>query len=139
MNQDQVKRLLLHLAKPAEEFDVVFTGKSSPKVDGLYRPETRELIIHNRNHHTEAQLVHTAIHEYAHHLQFCESAVPISGRAHTTRFWSIFHGLLYRAEELGLYEGPAAAHPDLGALSERIRELVARNGESVWRMRDVPR
>ncbi len=128
MNQDQIKALLLRLADPPEEFAVVFTGKMSRKVDGLYRPETRELIIHNRNHKSERDLLHTAIHEYAHHLQYCESAVPISGRVHSSRFWAIFHGLLYKAEEMGLYKSPFDGVSELRGITARIHELTAENG-----------
>jgi hypothetical protein len=128
MNQDQIRALLLKLADPPEEFSVVFTGKKSRKVDGLYRHETRELIIHNRNHRTEHDLLHTAIHEYAHHLQYCESAVPISGRVHSSRFWAIFHNLLYKAEGMGLYTSPFEGVPELRRITARIRALTAENG-----------
>lgn len=128
MNRDQIKALLLKLAEPAEDFSVVLTGKKSRKVDGLYRHETRELLIHNRNHSSERELLHTAIHEYAHHLQYCESAVPISGRVHSSRFWAILHGLLYKAEELGLYSSPFEGDPELRRITARIRALTAENG-----------
>ncbi len=128
MNQDQIKALLLKLADPPQEFAVVFTGKKSRKVDGLYRPESRELIIHNRNHKSEHDLLHTAIHEYAHHLQYCESAVPISGRVHSSRFWAIFHNLLYKAEGMGLYKSPFESVAELRRITARIRALTAENG-----------
>ena len=128
MNQDQIKALLLKLADAPEDFSVVLTGKMSRKVDGLYRHETRELLIHNRNHKTEHDLLHTAIHEYAHHLQYCESAVPLSGRVHSSRFWAIFHGLLYKAEEMGLYKSLFESVPELRKITAKVHALSAENG-----------
>ena len=40
MNQDQTKELLMRLEPQAPEFQLLFTGKSSKKVNGLYKPET---------------------------------------------------------------------------------------------------
>ena len=137
MNQDQIKALLLKLADAPEDFSVVLTGKKSRKVDGLYRPETRELLIHNRNHKSERDLVHTAIHEYAHHLQYCEAAVPVSGRVHSGRFWAIFHRLLYKAEELGVYRSPFDAVPELRRITKEIRALTAENGTLMKRLGEL--
>ncbi|MDR0601298.1 MAG: hypothetical protein LBG42_02855, partial [Treponema sp.] len=73
MNQDQVKAKLLAIEDAPLEFSLVFSGKSSKKVNGLYKPESREIIIHNKNFTAEGGqnenlLLYTAIHEYAHHL-----------------------------------------------------------------------
>ena len=86
MNQDQVKSLLLRLDRDAEEFSVTFSGKKSKKVDGLYKPDGREIIIHNENFANDNALIYTAIHEFAHHLHFTGSAAPTSCRAHTEPF-----------------------------------------------------
>lgn len=103
MNQDQVKNTLLLLERDVEDFSVIFSGKTSKKVDGLYYPDRREIIIHNKNFTDDNQLMYTAIHEFAHHLQHTRSPVPISTRAHTIRFWDILHKLLFNAEEKGIY------------------------------------
>ena len=71
MNQDKVKEILLSLRDTSLEFSVTFTGKESKKVNGLYKPDTKEILIHNKNFKNDNQLVYTAIHEYAHHLE-CE-------------------------------------------------------------------
>ena len=84
MNQEQVHALLLRIREPREEFTVVLTGKRSRRVNGLYKPETREILIHNRNFAGDTELVYTAIHEYAHHLQFTSGVPPASTRTHTT-------------------------------------------------------
>ncbi|HNW30473.1 MAG TPA: hypothetical protein PKN50_18505 [Spirochaetota bacterium] len=103
MNQDKVKELLLQLDSKVEDFSVILSGKASKKVDGLYYPDSREIIIHNKNFTDDNQLIYTAIHEFAHHLHHTRSAVPVSSRAHTNRFWDIFHKLLFLAEEKGIY------------------------------------
>ena len=63
MNQDQTKALLLGIEGCKTDFSVVFTGKKSSMVNGLYKPLTREILIHNKNFQNDGQLVYTAIHE----------------------------------------------------------------------------
>ncbi|MDP3178270.1 MAG: hypothetical protein Q8M76_10235, partial [Spirochaetaceae bacterium] len=62
MNQDQVKRILLQVEDCRTEFSLVFSGKESAIVNGLYKPGSREIIIHNRNFDSDDQLVYTALH-----------------------------------------------------------------------------
>jgi hypothetical protein len=129
MNQDQVKNQLLKLEADTEEFSVVFTGKKSRKVNGLYKPDVREILLHNKNFADDNGLMYTAIHEFAHHLHFTRSPVPISGRAHRTEFWSIFHRLLIRAEELGVYANIFGADRRFTALTKKIKEeFLEKNG-----------
>jgi len=130
MNQDQIKELLLKIEEPAEHFDVLFTGKASPKVDGFYKPDERKIYIHNRNMKDDSQLVYTAIHEYAHHIHVTSSVVPITTRSHTREFWSIFHKLLEKAEAEGLYTNIFSKDEELSALTEEIRnKFLKTNGE----------
>lgn len=130
MNQDQVKELLVSIHDAKETFSVIFSGKTSDKVHGLYKPESREIIIHNRNFTANDGLVYTAIHEYAHHIQFTESPVPVSSRAHTGNFWHLFHDLLDKAEAKKLYRNIFKSEPDFVSLSERIRrDFLTANGE----------
>lgn len=129
MNQDQVKEALLSIEANVGYFAVVFSGKSSKKVHGLYKPETREIVIHNRNFATENALMYTAIHEFAHHVHAERSAVPISSRSHTTAYWSILHRLLARAEELGVYRNLFETVAEFRELTREIREhYLAGNG-----------
>jgi hypothetical protein len=110
-------------------FQVVLSGKKSRKVHGLYKPESRQIILHNRNFTTDNELVYTALHEYAHHLQFCTPPLPRSARTHTIRFWSLFHGLLADAERAGLYRSPFDELEDFRRLTNRIKEqVIAPNG-----------
>ncbi len=122
MNQDQVKRILLNLEENVQEFSVVFSGKKSKKVDGLYKPESREILIHNKNFPDDNPLIYTAIHEFAHHIHLTGSQGIMSARAHTGKFWEIFHRLLYLAEEKGAYVNIFRKDTRFLDLTKKIRE-----------------
>jgi hypothetical protein len=129
MNQDRVKQILLDIADPKTDFTLIFSGKESSLVNGLYKPQNREIIIHNRNFSSDDQLVYTAIHEYAHHLHCERKGGLSSGRAHTNEFWGIFHDLLVEAEAKGHYRNLFDAEPEFVALTKRIRgACIAENG-----------
>lgn len=129
MNQDQVKSLLLGIEECKTDFSVVFTGKKSGMVNGLYKPMSREILIHNKNFENDGQLVYTAIHEYAHHLHCERGAYTPGARSHTNEFWSIFHELLEKAEKAGVYENSFATDPEFLDLAARIKALLPKNGE----------
>ena len=125
MNQDEVKKNLLKLHECKEDFTVMFTGKRSNKVNGLYKPDTKEILIHNRNFHgsggiNDNALFYTAIHELAHHLQFTEHKKKAS-RVHTALFYSIMHDLADIAEKKGLYKVATDAETD--KLVEEARKI----------------
>ncbi len=130
MNQDFVKEQLIRIEEPIEHFDLIFTGKSSKKVDGFYRPDERKIYIHNKNMNTDNQIIYTAIHEYAHHLHVTSSNAPTSNRCHTKEFWNIFHTLLQKAETLGIYQNPLEIDEELNKLTKEIKEnFLRQNGE----------
>lgn len=129
MNTEQVRSLLLKLEPKVKPFTLVFSGKKSKKVHGLYKPDSAEIIIHNRNFSTEDGIIYTAIHEFAHHIHFTSSAVPVSQRSHTTVFWSILHNLLDKAEKGGLYKNLFRTEKDFLDLTEKIRKsFLSPNG-----------
>ena len=135
MNQDQVKDILLSIEDAPMEFAVIFSGKKSKKVNGLYKPEPREIIIHNKNFAAadgktaDNLLLYTAIHEYAHHLHACARVCKLPSRAHTAEFWAIFHGLLEKAETKNVYKNVFADSTELVKLTETIRaKYLAENG-----------
>ena len=129
MNQDQVKKKLLQLDRDVEQFEVIFSGKTSGKVDGLYKTDSREIIIHNQNHKEDNSLMYTAIHEFAHHIQFTKSPVPISSRCHTNKFWSIFHKLLFKAEEKGIFVNVFSKDQRFITLTNKIKDkFLIKNG-----------
>lgn len=126
MNQDMVKEKLLLLEEHMEEFSVIFSGKQSKKVNGLYYPETREIILHNKNFTDDTGLMYTAIHEFAHHVHFCRAREQgnhlVSNRAHTVEFRAIFHDLLQKAEAMGLYVNKMQEIQELQELAEQIKQ-----------------
>jgi len=139
LNQDKVKEKLLAIEEAPLDFIVIFSGKKSKKVNGLYKPDTREIIIHNRNFSGDDKeqgdnlLIYTAIHEYAHHLHACARGGRLSPRAHTTEFWAILHGLLEKAEKKKIYKnvfsgsiGNEVSH-ELEELTETIRQNYLMN------------
>ncbi|MDR1587595.1 MAG: hypothetical protein LBS57_09080 [Treponema sp.] len=109
MNQDMVKELLQKLHESPAEYNVIFSGKKSPKVNGLYKPGKNEILIHNRNFENnergENLLFYTAMHELAHHIQFTELKQK-SARAHTQLFYSVLDDLVDSAEKKGVYKMP---------------------------------
>ena len=129
MNQDQVKEKLLSLKSDVSEFSVIFSGKASKKVNGLYHPDTAEIIIHNKNFEDDNALMYTAIHEFAHHVHRGQGG-QVSNRSHTVEFRSIFHELLEQAEAKGLYTNVVERVAELRQLADSIRSrYVKTNGE----------
>ena len=128
MNQDQIKAMLLDIEESKLEFSVTLTGKESKRVNGLYKPDTCEILLHNKNFTSDNQMIYTAIHEYTHHLlneeKLEESAglKPSYQRVHTNQFWARFHGLLEVAEEKGYYVIGLENSPELAELTEDIRK-----------------
>ena len=141
MNQDDVKKKLLTVEDAPLDFSVIFSGKRSKKVNGLYKPDSREIIIHNRNfsgneEHSknidENLLMYTALHEYAHHLHACARGGRLSPRAHTAEFWAILHGLLEKAEKKKIYKNVFSGSKELEELTSLIREkYLTKNGNLV--------
>ncbi len=135
MNQDRVKEILLDIKNTNLEFSLIFTGKESKRVNGLYKPESKEILLHNKNFTTDNQLIYTAIHEYAHHImneQILDRSAGLEhlkGRAHTIDFWATFHQLLNIAEEKGYYVMGLEECPELAELTENIRKnYLEKNG-----------
>jgi hypothetical protein len=127
MTNDTIKKTLLSIEDSALDFSVTQSGKKSKKVHGLYRPDTREIIIHNKNFEKNGKaddnlLLYTAIHEYAHHQHACRRGGTLSTRAHSSEFWAIFHGLLEKAEEKGIYRNMFSESRELRELTDVIRE-----------------
>lgn len=130
MNQDRVKEILLATEGCDAEFAVVFSGKSNAKVNGLYKPDKAEILLHNKNFDSDDQLVYTALHEYAHHLHHSLSGGLGHARPHTQEFWAIFHRLVRSAEEKGFYANVFDSDPDFLELTRRIKEsCIKANGE----------
>lgn len=136
MENEKIKDMLLDIQESALEFSVVQSGKESKRVNGLYKPDTREIILHNKNFKTDNQLVYTAVHEYTHHL-INEERIQENGgkeplhemRSHTKYFWAKFNVLLEVAEKKGYYNINISESPELEALTKEIREkFIEPNG-----------
>jgi len=139
MNQDKVKEKLLAIEDAPLDFSLIYSGKKSKKVNGLYKPQSREIIIHNRNFKQDEAgqnlLLYTAIHEFAHHLHACSLGGTLTSRAHNSEFWAIFHALLEKAEKKKIYKDVFAVSPELLKLTEVIRtKYLANNGALVKEM-----
>ncbi|HWR11788.1 MAG TPA: hypothetical protein VN445_08200 [Rectinemataceae bacterium] len=130
MNQDQVKSILLEVEECPTPFTLAFTGKANKKVNGLYKPETAEIVLHNKNFESDNQLLYTALHEYAHHLHHARRGGLQQSRPHTQEFWAIFHGLVQKAQEKGFYENIFETVPEFVELTKTIKEnCILANGE----------
>ncbi len=136
MDNETIKQNLLQIQSTELDFTVIMTGKESTRVNGLYNPETREILLHNKNFKNDSELLYTAIHEYTHHLinaeKLAESGGKLiaQGRAHNAAFWSKFHGLLVKAEELGIYKLSIEESPELKEITEKIRrDYIEVNGK----------
>jgi hypothetical protein len=141
MNQDQVKEKLKSIHQSPVDYKVIFSGKKSARVNGFYRPLSKEITIHNRNFIredggvNENGLMFTAIHELAHHVMMSEKG-DTSARAHNQDFWAEFHGLLDIAEEKGVYRaeidsGTQKLIDEARDISRRIAELQREHGRVI--------
>jgi len=136
VNQDSVKKNLLKLYKCTEEFTVIFSGKKSKKVNGLYKYGKYEIIIHNRNFNQDEAahnlLFYTAMHELAHHILFTEHGKKGS-RSHTQLFYAILDDLVDTAEKKNLYKldikkDTQKLIDEIHEISQEIAELQRRLG-----------
>ncbi|MBQ3671139.1 MAG: hypothetical protein II921_06635 [Treponema sp.] len=137
MTNEEIKELLLKIEETELDFSVTMTGKSSTRVNGLYKPDTHEILLHNKNFDDDMQLIYTAIHEYTHHLEteryLAETGgkLPMKGsKVHTAAFWTRFHELLQKAEEQGIYKISIEESPELKELTEKIKkDYIEANGK----------
>lgn len=126
MTNEEIKQTLISLEKADIDFSVTQTGRTSQKVNGLYKPATFEIFLHNKNFTTENELIYTAIHEYTHHLISCKQKkfgieVKKGSRSHTTEFWAKFDDLLEKAVEAKIYTRERSK--DLSVLIEEAKEI----------------
>lgn len=136
MDNERIKEILLDIAPTGIEFTVTQTGKESKRVNGLYSPDTHEILLHNKNFKTDNELVYTAVHEYTHHLLAEEllnttgfANKPYNAKVHNQAFWGKFNELIKIAEEKGYYKINLDESPELKELTEKIRkEYLEANG-----------
>ena len=126
MTNEKIKESLLKLYDCKEDFTVVQSGKQSKRVNGLYRPATHEIILHNKNFKSDNELMYTAIHEMTHHVLSTEKGVK-TAKAHSGAFWATFYDFIDRAVELGLYSRKRSEETQelIKEAKEIQRELIA--------------
>ena len=137
MDNEKIKEMLLDIETSELDFTVIMTGKDSKRVNGLYKPDTREILLHNKNFKTDNELIYTAIHEYTHHLINEQDIIanggkepPHAARSHTNAFWAKFHALLEVAEQKGYYKLDMTLSPELEELTKEIKEkYIGPNGQ----------
>jgi hypothetical protein len=133
MRAEDVKSKLLQIEECVADFTVVLSGKSSKKVHGLYKLESAEIIIHNRNFTDDNALMYTAIHEYAHHLHFTDSDEtkrPSVKRSHTIAYRTILHRLLGKAQAIGVYQNVFGTSHEFQSLTKKIKDhYLVKNGQ----------
>ncbi|MBQ9238757.1 MAG: hypothetical protein IJ191_05510 [Treponema sp.] len=138
MDNEKISAALLDIAETELAFTIIQSGKASKKVNGLYKLDTHEIILHNKNFKSDNALMYTAIHEYAHHLIAEETlratGVPaVSSRVHTQRFWERFAGLLETAEKKGYYVIGLEKSPELEQLTDEIKKkYLTENGRLMY-------
>jgi len=103
MNQDQLKETLDRLTDHTD-YTVIFSGKMSKKIDGLYHPEKKEIIIHNKNFVEDNQAIYTGLHELSHHIDFTVNHETNTRNAHGKRWQKIFDDLVKEAISQGIYK-----------------------------------
>lgn len=136
MTNERIKEILLDIKDTKLDFTVTQSGKASKKVNGLYYPNTHEIILHNKNFTNDNELIYTAIHEYTHH-KATENLIDLMGvssiynaKVHTAKFWISFNELLTIAEKKGYYKLSITEYPDLQELTVKIKtEYLEKNGE----------
>lgn len=157
MNQSDVLHKLKSLHECKEAFTVTFSGKKSGRVNGIYKPFPREIIIHNLNFEkdgiqNESLLMYTAMHELSHHIQYTEYGFK-GTRSHNKLFYSILDDLADKAEAACIYKPVidaelqglikqaqdtsneiAMLQRDLGKLLEKLNDACIKKGV---RMEDV--
>ena len=83
---------------------MVFSGKASKKVNGLYKRggDEKTIVLHNKNFSNDDTLMFTAIHELTHHVLITELGYNPS-KSHSQVFWAMFNDLVDKAEAEGIY------------------------------------
>ena len=123
MTNEGIKTNLKKLFDCKEDFTVTQTGKKSNKVNGLYKPDSHEIFLHNKNFGTENELMYTAVHEFTHHYLRTEKGDK--GGRHNSLFWSTFYDFLEKAIELGFYERTRSEETqELIEEAKKIQELI---------------
>ena len=139
MTNEEIKTALIKLYECKIDFTVIQTGKKSSKVNGLYKPDTHEILLHNKNFTTNDAVMYTAIHELTHHILTTEKGVR-TVKSHSGIFWATFYDLIDKAIELKLYVRERSAETaalikeaqkQLGLIIAKLYDSCQHNGERI--------
>jgi hypothetical protein len=130
MNQDQLRFYLTRLNDKHQDFAIVFSGKESDKTGGLYKWETQEIIIHNRNFSEDLDILKEGIRQYAKHLYRYRFPDYTGENPRGTRYQLIVQELMAQAEREEILKAESNLPGELAALVNRIKvEFLAENGK----------
>lgn len=149
MTNEEIKNKLTKLYDCKEDFTVTMSGKASSRVNGLYKPLTHEIILHNKNFKNDNQLMYTAVHEFTHHVLTTEKGVKTT-KAHSGTFWATFYDFLDKAIKEGFYtrnrnsktqelitqakdiqKALVELQKQLGAVLNKLHEVCKEEGERI--------
>ena len=134
MTNDTIKSNLQKLFACKVDFTVIQTGKKSDKVNGFYKPDSREIFLHNKNFVSDNELMYTAIHELTHHVLTTEKQVK-TARCHSGIFWSTFYDFLDLAVEYKLYSRERSAETSmLIAQAQQLQELITKTQKELGKV-----
>jgi hypothetical protein len=130
MTEEQVHERLLQVYEGSEPFSVTF-NRLPKTIWGKYFPYTRSIVVDRCKMANDTMLMYTALHELAHHICYQDKGQE-SLRAHTKLFWGIYHNLLDRAEEAGIYERSSDA-----AVTALVERAKAKDREAAALQREL--
>lgn len=149
MTNEEIKNKLTKLYDCKKDFTVTMSGKASDCVNGLYKPLTHEIILHNKNFKNDNQLMYTAVHEFTHHVLRTEKGVKTT-KAHSGAFWATFYDFLDKAIKEGFYtrnrnsktqelitqakdiqKALVKLQKQLGTVLNKLHEVCAEEGERI--------
>ena len=130
MRAEEVKEGLLRVYEGREAFSVTF-GRLGKTVWGRYLPCTRSIVVDRSKMANDTMVMYTALHELAHHICYQDKGQE-GKRAHTKLFWGVYHDLLDRAEEAGIYERSRD-----GAVVSLVEQVKAKDRETAALQREL--
>ncbi|MBE3065155.1 MAG: hypothetical protein IMZ69_09085 [Spirochaetes bacterium] len=124
MTEAQIKTLLCAIRKPPRDFEVTLTHRANKRINGTYYMDRALIKINDRNFTRDSVMLFTAIHEYAHHLQYCAREKT----SHNREFYALYHDLVDEAIEKKLLEEQPTTDAIQKAETE-VKELLRQHVE----------
>ena len=110
------------------EYTIVFIEKGILALKSYYIPETKQIVVHDKEFKSDNEMIYAAFHELAHHIDYAEHRELSKRNAHGGRFYFILHDLINRAINAG----------DFIPIEEFYLENVrAINNQSVEQLREM--